>query len=89
MLTACKETALEMECEMLQTTKLIRLWERTQPPMQWIPKVKQPGREADLSPPCNVGSRMLGAIPLPPQYVFMAWCLVKQWNNLTFTFYSN
>jgi hypothetical protein len=39
----------------------------TQPPIQWVPGalslgVKRPGREA---------------IPPLPQYVFMAWCLVK------------
>jgi hypothetical protein len=31
-------------------------------------------------------SRMRGAIPLHPQYVFMAWCLVKHRDNFTFTF---
>jgi hypothetical protein len=30
-------------------------------------------------------SRMRGAIPPPPQYVFMAWCLVKHRDNFTFT----
>jgi hypothetical protein len=29
---------------------------------------------------------MLGAIPPLPQYVFMAWCLVKHRDNFTFTF---
>jgi len=29
-------------------------------------------------------SRRLGAIPLPPQYVFMAWCLGKHKDNFTF-----
>jgi hypothetical protein len=29
---------------------------------------------------------MRGAIPPLPQYVFMAWCLVKHRNNFTFTF---
>jgi hypothetical protein len=28
---------------------------------------------------------MCGAIPPLPQYVFMAWCLVKHMNNFTFT----
>jgi hypothetical protein len=31
-------------------------------------------------------SRMRGAIPPLPQYVFMAWCLVKHRDNFTFTF---
>jgi hypothetical protein len=30
--------------------------------------------------------RMLGAISPLPQYVFMAWCLVKHRDNFTFTF---
>jgi hypothetical protein len=29
---------------------------------------------------------MRGAIPLLPQYSFMAWCLVKHRDNFTFTF---
>jgi hypothetical protein len=31
-------------------------------------------------------SRLRGAIPPLPQYVFMAWCLVKHRDNFTFTF---
>jgi hypothetical protein len=30
---------------------------------------------------------MRGAILPLPQYVFLAWCLVKQRDNFTFTFY--
>jgi hypothetical protein len=30
---------------------------------------------------------MSGAIPPLPQYVFMAWCLVKHRDKFTFTFY--
>jgi hypothetical protein len=29
---------------------------------------------------------MSGSIPLLSQYFFMAWCLVKQRDNFTFTF---
>jgi hypothetical protein len=32
---------------------------------------------------------MSGAIPPLPQYVFMAWCLVKHRGNFTFTFMWN
>jgi len=32
---------------------------------------------------------MRGAIPLLPQYVFMAWCLVKHKDNFTFTLSEN
>jgi hypothetical protein len=31
---------------------------------------------------------MRGAIPPLPQYVSMAWCLVKHRDNFTFTFYN-
>jgi hypothetical protein len=31
-------------------------------------------------------SRMSGDVPPLPQYVFMAWCLVKRRDNFTFTF---
>jgi hypothetical protein len=31
---------------------------------------------------------MRGPIPPLPQYVFMAWCLVKHRDNFTFTFMS-
>jgi len=31
-------------------------------------------------------SRMRGGIPPFPQCVFMAWCLVKHKDNVTFTF---
>jgi hypothetical protein len=31
------------------------------------------------------GQSMRGAIPPLPQYVFMAWCLVKHRDNFTFT----
>jgi hypothetical protein len=34
-------------------------------------------------------SRMRGAIHLLPQYVFMAWCLVKHRDNFTFTFINH
>jgi hypothetical protein len=48
----------------------------TQSPIQWVPGAlslgaKRPGREAMLK---------------LPQYVFMAWCLVKHRDNFTFIF---
>jgi hypothetical protein len=46
--------------------------------------VKRPGHEADHSH-LVPRPRMRGAIP--PQYVFMEWCLVKYGDNFTFTFY--
>jgi hypothetical protein len=50
--------------------------------------VKRPGREADHSH-LVPRSRMRGAIPSLPQYVFMTWCLAKHRDNFTFTFKSN
>jgi hypothetical protein len=45
---------------------------------------KQPGREADHSPPSLVlRSRMCGAIPPLPQYTTV-WCLVKHGDNFIF-----
>jgi hypothetical protein len=62
----------------------------TQPPIQWVPGalslgVKRPGREADQSPVSSAEVRMRGAIPPLPEYVLMAWCLVKHRDNFTFT----
>jgi hypothetical protein len=47
---------------------------------------KVAGGEADHSPPLVPRSRMHGAIPPLPQYVFMAWCLLKHRDNFTFIF---
>jgi hypothetical protein len=46
-----------------------------------FPGVKRPGREAHLH--LVPRSRMRGAIPPLPQYVFTAWCLVKHRDNFT------
>jgi hypothetical protein len=53
----------------------------TQPPIQWIPKAFPRGWSGRGVKP----TRMRGAIPLFPQYVFMVWCLVKHRDNFTFT----
>jgi hypothetical protein len=45
--------------------------------------VKGPGHEADHSY-LVLRSRMHEVIPPLPQYVFMAWCLVKHRDNFTF-----
>jgi hypothetical protein len=54
----------------------------TQPPVQWIPGaispvVKLPGREADHSPPSSAEVKNAWSYSPLPQYVFMAWCLIK------------
>jgi hypothetical protein len=41
------------------------------------PGVRLPGREAEHSPPPSVEVEECVALYLHPQYVFMAWCLVK------------
>jgi hypothetical protein len=64
----------------------------TQPPAQWVPGVlslgvKLPGREADYSPPFSAEIKNAWSCTSIPQYVFMAWCLVKHRDNFAFTFY--
>jgi hypothetical protein len=45
--------------------------------------VKRLGCEDDDSPPSSAGGqRIRGSIPPHPQYVFMAWCLVKHRETL-------
>jgi hypothetical protein len=60
----------------------------TQPPIHWVSEalslgVKWPGSEADHSLPSSAEVKIPGAIPPFPQYVFMAWCLVKHRDNFT------
>jgi hypothetical protein len=47
--------------------------------------VKRPWREADHSPPSNAEVKNAWSYTSTPQYVFMAWCLVKHGDNFTFT----
>jgi hypothetical protein len=37
--------------------------ESTQPPIQWVPEARSPGREADHSPPSTAEVRNGGAVP--------------------------
>jgi hypothetical protein len=48
--------------------------------------VKQPGCETDHSPASSAEVKMRASAPLIPQYVFMAWCLVKhrEFHHLSF-----
>jgi hypothetical protein len=48
--------------------------------------VKRPGREADHSPPSSAEVKNVWSYISTPQYVLMAWCLVKHKDNSTFTF---
>jgi hypothetical protein len=66
----------------------------TQPPIQWEPGaislgVKRPGREADHPPPSSAEVKNAWSYTSIPEYVFMAWCLVKHRDNFTFTFIFN
>jgi hypothetical protein len=63
--------------------------EPTQPPIQWVQGVlslgvKRPGREAGHSPPSSAEVKNEWSYTSTPQYVFMAWCLVKHRENLPF-----
>jgi hypothetical protein len=45
-------------------------------PIQWVPGVKRPGREADHSPPASADvKKMLISTYIPP-YAFMAYSLI-------------
>jgi hypothetical protein len=48
--------------------------------------VKRTGREADHSPPSSAEVNNAWRYTFTPQYVFIAWCLVKHRDNFTFTF---
>jgi hypothetical protein len=59
----------------------------TQPPIQWVPEalslgVKQPGCEADRSPPFSAKVKEWVVYTSTPQYAFMAWCSVKAQGQL-------
>jgi hypothetical protein len=46
----------------------------------------RPGREPDYSPPPSAEIKNAGSYTSTPQYVFMAWCSVKHWDNFIFTY---
>jgi len=53
-----------------------------QPSLHWVPKalslgLKWPGHEADCSPPACEEVKNVWSYTFTPQYIFMAWCLVK------------
>jgi hypothetical protein len=58
----------------------------TQPPIQWVPGalfmgVKRPRREAHHSCPPSAEVKNAWSYTSTPQYVFVAWCLVKRRDN--------
>jgi len=48
------------------------------------PGVKRSGREAHRSPESSVEDKNAGSYISAPQYIFMAWCLVKHRNSPIF-----
>jgi hypothetical protein len=55
----------------------------TQPPIQWVPRAFTPevqwlGHEADHSHPSSAKVKNAWSYASTSQYVFMAWCLIKQ-----------
>jgi hypothetical protein len=63
----------------------------TQPPIQWVTGsislgLNRPGSEADYSTPSSAEIKNAWSYTSTPQYVFMAWCLVKHGDNFTFTY---
>jgi hypothetical protein len=61
----------------------------TQPPIKWVPGVLSLGvqwqrREADHSPESSDEIMNAWSYTSAPQYVFMAWCLVKHRDTFTF-----
>jgi hypothetical protein len=51
------------------------------------PGVKWLGYEVDHSHPFSVEVKNAWSYTSIPQYIFMAWCLVKRRDNFTFAFY--
>jgi len=54
----------------------------TQHLIQWIPGVKQPGRESDRSSLSSAEVKNAWSYTSTPLYVFKAWCLVKHRTTL-------
>jgi hypothetical protein len=46
-------------------------------PIQWVPGVKRPGREADHSPPTSAEVKKMWIYKPTPPYTFMAQCLIS------------
>jgi hypothetical protein len=49
----------------------------TQPPVQWLPGIKWPGREADQLPPSSSNVKYAWNYTFTYPCVLMAWCLIK------------
>jgi hypothetical protein len=51
------------------------------PPIQWVPGVKRQWPEIDHSLPSSAEVKNAWSYTSTPQYVFMAWCLLKHRND--------
>jgi hypothetical protein len=62
-----------------------RLWGLLKSPIQWVPGVKRPGREADHSAQTSAEVEKMWIYTSTSPYAFMAYCLlVKHRDNITF-----
>jgi hypothetical protein len=68
------------------TASRLTLWP-TQPPIQWVPRLKLPELKAYHKSPSSTKVKNAWSYTSTPQYVFMAWCLVKHRDNFTFHLY--
>jgi hypothetical protein len=53
--------------------------------LPWVPRIKQPDREADHSPPSSGEVKNAWSYTSTLQYAFMVWCSVKVQGELNFT----
>jgi hypothetical protein len=60
----------------------------TKPPIQWVPRVQQPGRKTYQTPPSSAEVKNGGAIP-PLPHVFMVQSLIRHRDFIFFIFISN
>jgi hypothetical protein len=85
-----RQVACPEEFRIFSFTLSVSALEPTQP-IQWVSGalclgIKRPGFEADHSPPSSGEVKNARSYTPTPQYVFMAWCLVKYRDNFTFSF---
>jgi hypothetical protein len=65
-----------------------------EPPIHWVPGtlslgLKCPRCEADYSAPSSAEVKNAWSYTSTPQYVFMAWCLVKHRDKFTLHYLTN
>jgi hypothetical protein len=54
-----------------------QLWRPPNFPIHWVPAVASPGGKADHSSPSSAEVKNAWSYTSIPQYVFMAWCLIR------------